>query len=160
MTTQSSYMDQTTLVNRIVADHPNIQFIPAKRLCWVPAKQQILYEIPNTEAGVWGLLHELGHAKLGHAAFQTDMDLITKEAQAWNAAVTLAERYDIAIPRDYIEGCLDTYRDWLHRRSTCPVCCINGLQSNAEAYVCLNCGTKWLVTRSRFCRPYRRQYKA
>lgn len=149
-------MDQATLVRKLRIDYPSLEFIPAKRLCWSPRKQQVFYQVANDNPGVWGLLHELGHAELGHVSYETDVELVSKEAQAWKAATIIGQRYHITIEREHIENCLDTYRDWLHRRSTCPTCGVNSLQKAPTLYICVNCHATWLVTHSKFCRPYRR----
>jgi hypothetical protein len=53
---------------------------------------------------------------------------------------------------------LDTYRDWLYKRSICPTCTAKCLQQGDFVhYRCFNCHTTWRVTASRFCRAYRRQ---
>jgi predicted RNA-binding Zn-ribbon protein involved in translation (DUF1610 family) len=60
-----------------------------------------------------------------------------------------------ALNPDHIQDCLDTYRDWLHRRSRCPTCGMHVLQDKSNSYKCFNCGTSWQVSGRRFARPYR-----
>jgi hypothetical protein len=60
----------------------------------------------------------------------------------------------VIIDEEHIQNCLDTYRDWLHKRSTCPRCDSHGLQTS-EQYKCYNCRAVWRVGNERFCRAYR-----
>ena len=139
------------LVSRLRREYPDFVFTEGTIHCWSPKGQQIFYTADSPA----GLLHEVAHARLGHQTYSSDMELIRKELEAWKEAMSLAELYDIAIDREYIEDCLDTYRDWLHKRSTCPTCLNNGLQQDSRHYICPNCGHAWHVSSARFCRPYR-----
>jgi len=143
------------LIEALKADHPKLTFIVGTHLCWSPGKQEIHYEPSGKTESVYGVLHEMGHARLGHSTYSTDVDLLNKEVLAWEEALQLAVKYGIQLSEAHIQDCLDTYRDWLHKRSTCPKCGINGLQSAPQQYDCPNCGQKWQVTDARFYRPYR-----
>lgn len=135
---------------------PALKFVQSEVASWSPRQQQVSYVVTKEEGqDMWSLLHELGHALLGHESYQTDANLLQKEAEAWERALELAGIYQITINPEHIENCLDTYRDWLHRRSTCPDCSSHGLQLNKSLYSCLNCQTRWQVSNARFCRPYR-----
>jgi hypothetical protein len=142
------------LINKLRGDFPEITFITGSPASWSLPKQQIIYD-PDEEYGTWTLLHELGHAQLQHASYESDALLLQKETAAWDQAILLATHYGEKIENEYIQLCLDTYRDWLHRRSTCPDCGNHGLQSTQELYSCPNCQTTWKVSLERFCRPYR-----
>jgi len=139
------------LVKRLRQDYPDFIFTAGTTHCWSPKGQEIFYT-PDNPAG---LLHELAHARLKHRTYRSDMELLRKELAAWEEAQALGQQYDIALDRDYVEDCLDTYRDWLHKRSTCPTCGSTGLQQG-DAYVCPNCCVSWQVTTARLRRPYRR----
>lgn len=74
------------------------------------------------------------------------------ERDAWQYAKdTLGQTYDQAILDDTVEDALDSYRDWLHARSTCPACQATGIQTKKEEYKCLACRTKWRVNEARIC---------
>lgn len=152
---QKAYMEK--LINRLKADHPDFFFVEGSLLCWSPKQKQIFYNPNGGGRGVWGVLHEIGHARLGHSSYASDVELVHKEVLAWQEAQLLARDYDIALDDEYIQDCLDTYRDWLHKRSTCPECAAKGLQTTRERYECINCHKEWGVSSSRFCRPYRVQ---
>lgn len=145
------------LLNSLRKDFSAYRFKAAKSAYWSPKEQTIFYKEQLTEdRDIWALLHELGHAELQHATFLTDFELLKMEVQAWDKAKEIALRFDILISGDHIDNCLDSYRDWLHKRSTCPSCGIRTLQINTREYLCINCRTKWRVAPSRFCRVYRR----
>jgi len=143
------------LVSRLQQDYPELSFIAGDAACWSPRDSHVYY-ILDDHAGVAGLLHELAHALLGHTAYASDLDLLKKEVAAWEKAISLAELYGLQLDGNHIQDCLDSYRDWVHRRSKCPTCRVNGLQTTIERYSCLNCGHHWRVSTSRLCRPYRR----
>lgn len=146
------------LLFKVRADFPALTITPGERFSWSPKNREIIYKKGslNDTANQWALLHELGHATLGHNTYKSDFELLQLEVAAWEEAVVLAKKYQLFIDEDHIQDCLDTYRDWLHRRSTCPTCGNRSLQENAQEYACFNCGCRWHVTASRFCRPYRR----
>jgi len=146
-------MDQ--LIRKLQADYPAYRFIVGEGLCWSPANGQILYRLDDSEAAISGVLHELAHAVLGHQDYCSDIDLLQKEVAAWQQAITLASLYKQSIDPNHAQDCLDTYRDWLHKRSTCPICQICGVQQKSTQYTCINCGQAWRVSSSRFCRAYR-----
>ena len=135
--------------------YPAFVFTESTNAFWSPRDKTVHYTTgePHSEAG---LLHELAHAILGHTTYTSDLDLLHKEIAAWEQAHSLAKQYDVPINADHTQDCLDTYRDWLHKRSMCPSCRTNGLQTDIQVYNCLNCGHTWHVSSSRFCRPYRR----
>lgn len=136
---------------------PEVKLREADAFFWSPNNQTVSYntEEIGTDAGAWALLHETAHAVLGHTGYQSDIELLMLEVEAWQEAKTIASKLGITIDEEHIQDCLDTYRDWLHQRSTCPVCGVVCLQANPRSYHCHNCHNDWLVSASRFCRPYR-----
>lgn len=144
------------MIQAVIADHPQFGFVAADTLRWSPSTQTIYYtKSDQSPHALVGLLHELGHATLGHEAFQSDIQLIQMERAAWECAQVLAKRYGIEIESEHIEDCLDTYRDWLKKRSTCPMCANVSLQTNPTTYQCFNCSSTWTVSRSQACRIQR-----
>jgi len=146
------------LLPKLTADFPGITFRTGATFRWSSKDKRIVYraDFSKEPAGLWSLLHEVGHAKLDHSTYQSDFELLQMEVAAWEAARELAQTYGHQIDPDHIQDCLDTYRDWLHRRSTCPTCGVRSLQETARQYACFNCDTRWNVSASRFCRPYRK----
>jgi hypothetical protein len=146
------------LLSKLQNDHPQLNFRSGELFSWSPKDQTVIYPTDvNQEANpVWSLLHEVGHGLLGHHSYSTDFELVKLEAAAWQRATQLASHYGYQIDGEHIQDCLDTYRDWLHQRSTCPKCLTTCLQRNMTTYCCYNCNAQWRVSRAKICRPYRR----
>lgn len=145
------------ILKRLATLAPQVHFKAGDVFFWSPAKQLITYrpEALAEPVGHWALLHELAHALLGHTHYRSDLELLLLEVAAWDKARALGRQLDLEIDDEHIQDCLDTYRDWLHQRSTCPTCGAVSLQQSSRQYRCFNCSTTWQVSASRFCRPYR-----
>ncbi len=85
------------------------------------------------------LLHELGHATSGHYDFTTDIERLKMEREAWEKAHEYCSFYGVEYDEDFVEGELDSYRDWLHQRSKCPNCGQTRYQAQDGRYVCPFC---------------------
>jgi hypothetical protein len=144
-------------LKRLQKLHPDLTFKAGKQFCWSPETHEIFYKIEaKGNTAIWSLLHETGHALLLHNSYQADFQLVKLEVAAWEKAKVLAAQVDVKIDEDHIQDCLDTYRDWLYKRSICPSCKSKCLQQDDFLhYRCFNCRTTWRVTPSRFCRAYR-----
>lgn len=143
------------LLKVLEKDFPKLAFKPSDDFYWSPKEQSVYYANSERQSDIWSLLHETSHGILNHQTFVTDFELLQIELAAWENAKELAAKYNICIDTNHIEDCLDTYRDWLHKRSLCPTCGIKSLQESASTYRCLNCNTGWRVSANRHCRPYR-----
>jgi predicted RNA-binding Zn-ribbon protein involved in translation (DUF1610 family) len=154
--TTTSSKTSKGFIGRIIKDYPKFNFVPGPQEHWSPKTNTITYSQsePLTELR-YGLLHELAHALLGHNAYSSDFELLKLESEAWELATKIGKKYNIRLNPDHIQDCLDTYRDWLHRRSRCPTCGMHVLQDKSNSYKCFNCGTSWQVSGRRFARPYR-----
>lgn len=146
------------LIDTLAAKFPKLRFTPGQQFYWSPETGEIFFEAAaRGRQATWSLLHETGHALLKHKSYQADFELLRLEIAAWERARQLAEDLGITINEDHIQNSLDTYRDWLHKRSICPNCSTKCLQqSDFVHYRCFNCHTVWKVTANRFCRAYRR----
>jgi len=145
------------LLKILQANHPQVQYTPGNRFLWSPETNEVFYKLDGAEErDRWALLHETGHALLGHQSYSSDIKLLKMEIEAWEKARELAQQVAITIDEDHIQDCLDTYRDWLNARALCPSCTTRSLQqAGTKTYRCHNCHTSWNVTPSRFTRPYR-----
>lgn len=152
------------LVAKLSASHPHLKFMAGESFYWSPETNEVFYDQNRADdtTGSWSLLHETSHALLRHSSYDADIELLHLEVAAWAHAAAIASQYGVAIDDDYIQDCLDTYRDWLYRRSLCPGCGTQCLQMDTSShYRCYNCHTRWHVSPSRFCRAYRRaEHKA
>jgi hypothetical protein len=155
MNSRSKPMD--TLLDQLSTRFSGLSFVAGKQFCWSPETQEIFYKSgAGGEHASWSLLHETGHALLGHTSYHADFELVLLEVAAWGKARELATDLGVSIDEDHIQDCLDTYRDWLYKRSICPSCSTKSIQQNDFShYRCFNCRTTWGVTASRFCRSYR-----
>lgn len=149
------------ILNKLKKDFPALQFEAGDRFAWSPDSKKVVFKTTSSEdeVDIWSLLHEVGHALLGHTTYKSDFSLLQLEVEAWQKAKELGARYNHEIDPEHVEDCLDTYRDWLYKRSLCPVCSTSSLQSDERTYKCFNCGTQWHVSKSRLCRPYRLKHK-
>lgn len=145
-------MDLTNWLPRVKQAFPAITFELGTDFRWSPYYQTVYVgEIAN-ERDVITLLHEIGHALAKHSNYERDITLLTLEREAWTIASTqIAPLFEISIDDELIEEALDSYRDWLHARSTCPECSQNGVQTDEKTYKCLVCSTIWRVNDARRC---------
>lgn len=141
----------SSLLMQLKADYPDITFSEGDDFLWSPPEKTIYYNPSDPQAGPL-LLHELAHATLGHSSYHRDIELIAIERAAWDEAkANLEPTYSVIIDEDLAEETLDTYRDWLHSRSTCPHCSATGLQTKQKEYTCLACQHHWRVNEARIC---------
>ena len=155
--TTTSSKTYKVLVDKVRADFPQFSFKEGLQEHWSPKTNTVTYEAGKSgQKAAYGLLHELAHALLGHYNYKSDFELLKLESLAWQKAAQIAQNYGLSISDDHIQNCLDTYRDWLHRRSKCPTCGVHTLQKDPRSYQCYNCGTSWQVSAGRFARSYRR----
>lgn len=147
------------MVDQILADYTQFSFNASDQFMWSPMTATIHFDRNNLDhvSGVWSLMHELGHALLSHQGYEHDIDLIKLERAAWDKAVELSQHYQIEINEDHVENCMDSYRDWLKSRSTCPDCDNVSLQTETATYRCFNCGCSWQVSASPICQVQRRK---
>lgn len=159
MDATNSLQTASLIISQLRKDYPNIRFVEADSTSWSAQNSIISYSAKSDNSLIASLLHELGHAIADHKNYSNDYELLKMESEAWVIAKKLSKKYNFEINNDHIEDCLDTYRDWLHKRSSCPKCATTGIQVDKQTYKCLNCYANWKVGSSRFCRAYRKQIK-
>jgi ribosomal protein L37AE/L43A len=148
-------MKTKPLAVQLESDFPKFKFKKSDLAYWSPTFETVFYTDDDGK-----LLHELGHALLGHTDFVQDIELIHLERDAWEKARELAADYGVKISDDLVETALDDYRDWLHARSLCPTCNQTGLQRREDLiYYCLNCQAHWTANDARTCGLKRRLIK-
>lgn len=140
---------------------PELRFTAGLQFSWSPENSEIIYKLgASGQQATWSLLHETGHALLEHQTYGADFELLQLEVAAWEKAKHIAEELGIKIDEDHVQDSLDTYRDWLYKRSICPECNTKCLQQDdTNTYRCHNCHATWQVTASRFGRSYRSQQR-
>lgn len=149
-------MDATTtrsiasLLAKLKVNYPNFAFTASDEFRWSPKEKTIFYDSSSDNALF--LLHELSHAILGHDQYTRDIELVELERSAWDyAEKRLCKPYLIPMDSEVVEDSLDTYRDWLHSRSTCPACQSTGIETKKYEYRCIACATTWRVNDARVC---------
>jgi ribosomal protein L37AE/L43A len=141
-----------SILKKLKSDNPTIDFQPSDDYLWSPNNQTVYYSDKSSDKdGYAYLLHELSHGLLEHTDYDRDVTLIAMERAAWDKAQELASKYDLKIGDELIESNLDSYRDWMHSRSTCPNCDATGLQIKKLVYNCPACGHNWRVNEARVC---------
>lgn len=137
-------MEFEELLVRLKADHPELNFRVGAKFLYRPWRT-IYYEQflrggqEDEQKYCLQLLHEVGHALLRHFDYVTDLERIKIERSAWDKAQQLCDIYNIAYDEDFVEEELDTYRDWLQRRSVCPECGLVRYQDKRGGYHCPRC---------------------
>lgn len=144
-------------IKDVSALFPEFSFAEHEVFHWSPSKNCVFYnpELLKQPQGMYQLLHEISHALLGHTHFGSGVELLRMETDAWEKAKQLATENNIAIDNQHIERCLDSYRDWLHMRSTCPNCQNIAAEVENNTYHCFNCFQKWTVPKNQRSRYYR-----
>jgi predicted RecB family nuclease len=139
------------LLDKLTASHPGYTFSSGDHFRWAPSSLEITYD-PADKHVKEHTLHELAHALLDHNDYDRDIQLITMERDAWQyAKEMLGPEYKVIITDTTIQNSLDTYRDWLHARSTCPNCHATGMQHKKQHYRCVACQHTWRVNDARVC---------
>lgn len=149
-----------SVYRQIAQDFPSIQFVNGSDFFWSSDIHSITHPAIDSLEDLYHLLHEIGHARLGHSHYPSDADLVNMEYSAWEYAVnTLSPLYNLGlnIEDEVVTSALDSYRQWLHNRSVCPNCQAIGVQESTDNYLCLVCRQKWRVNEARSCQL--RRYK-
>jgi len=149
----------TSSAKSIINDFPGVTFKSGARFVWSPTDRTVYYEENRltSQEGAVTLLHEISHSLLNHFSFKSDLELLQMEVAAWSKARDLASKYEIPLEEDYIDDCIESYRQWLYKRSMCVECGTNSLQDEQGVYHCHVCGLQWLVPKSQLCRVQRRK---
>lgn len=133
----------SSLAQKLAHKYPLLTFAPATVAHWSSLDNTVYYNSDEQHAD-WVLLHETAHGLLGHRDYMRDIKLLAVEREAWHyAATVLAPQFDITVDSDFIETQIDTYRDWLHAKSTCPTCQSTGYETSQQHYSCVHCGAAW-----------------
>lgn len=140
-----------SIIEQIKNDYPEFKFEYSDSFSWSHEKSTIYYNEKSISNDWPFLLHELAHGLLNHSDYSHAIDLMQIERDAWDYARILSRDHDLEISEELIEQSLDTYREWLHKRSSCPECAAVGLESEHNHYFCLECQLNWIVNDARSC---------
>ena len=122
---------------KLIKNFPEFRFKKGDKFAFRPPRTIIFG--PEEPFDELLALHEISHAILKHKDFKTDAKRLKMEMEAWEKAKELASLYEVEINDDLIQGELDTYRDWLHKKSRCPKCGLTRFQTPDSQYHCPSC---------------------
>jgi hypothetical protein len=78
-------MDMQKLLSELQTKHPGLRFTPGEQFCWSPETNEIFYKKgARGQNARWSLLHETGHALLGHKNY----DVFNNQISCTTAALT------------------------------------------------------------------------
>ena len=121
----------------IISAFPDLHFRSGRKFAYHPPKTVVVG--PPEPHSELLLLHEVSHAIMHHSTYQTDVERLRIESEAWDKARTLASSLNIPFLDDFAEENLDSYRNWLHSRSLCKSCGITRYQTPDGRYHCPKC---------------------
>lgn len=148
--------EPNNLLAKLRQDYPDLRFLMGKKFTFRPPRTIIAPDFAQISQNSvadqnetcstieqkfysLSLLHELGHAVLGHRDFATDIERIKMERAAWEQAREFCKYYGVEYDEDFVEEELDSYRDWLHQRSKCSQCAQTRFQGADGEYHCPFC---------------------
>ncbi len=135
---QNGYDEEVTeFFERVISDFSDYRFKFGRKFAYRPPRTIMIG--PSEPFSELLFLHELGHAVLKHKDFRMDVIRLKMENSAWEEAKKLALKYGIKVDEDLIQDELDTYRDWLHKKSRCPDCGLTRFQTPDGQYHCPRC---------------------
>ena len=137
---------------------PQYTFVAGSFFMWLPRKASITYDPKRlkTNSGRIGLLHEIGHAQLGHLSYpKFDMALLAMEMDAWDFVRARAADYKLHVDERHISSCIASYDYWISKSATCPDCDNFSLQRDRSNFACFACGAVWRVNDNKMRRVKR-----
>lgn len=126
-----------TFLQRLKSDFPELTFKEGRRFSFRYPKT-VCFDAED-KRGELLILHELGHALLRHRGFRTEAERLKMEQEAWGQARELAVRYGVEFDEGLAQTELDTYREWLDKKSCCPRCGLTRYQTADGEYRCPRC---------------------
>lgn len=129
----------TNLLEKLRDDYPDLRFIDGAKFAFRPPRTIVFNSSEEGRHVSLLLLHELGHALSSHVNFDTDVERLKMEREAWEKARELAISYGVEFDDEFVEQELDTYRDWLDHKSRCPKCRLTRYQTPDGVYHCPRC---------------------
>lgn len=137
-----------SFLNLIISSYPNFTFLSGKKFKFRP-KKTIYYispeiferEIPKDSLETFPLLlcHELAHASLGHFSYSTNLERLKIESEAWEETKNLCKKFNLPFSEELAELELNTYRNWLEKKSLCKICGMTRFETKNEGYLCPRC---------------------
>lgn len=132
----------------LITKYQQYTFLPASFFSYDASEEVINYDPIrlNKPNGKISLLHEISHCELGHFNYQYDIELLMMEVDAWHYTKKLADQHGIGLDESYIQDCIDSYKDWVELRGTCPRCNNYCFEQSKNLYSCFVCSSMWQVS--------------
>lgn len=135
---------QGEFLEELMRLYPQFAFREGRRFKYRPPKTIYVAYVDENFALL--TLHELGHGLCKHKDYNTHIERLKIEREAWECARAVflkhpewAEKYHFDFDDDFVEAQLDTYRDWLHQKSICKKCGLSCFQTPDGRYHCPRC---------------------
>ena len=126
------------LINTLESDYPHLTFKTGPKFAFKAPKT--ITTGPPHQFSALLTLHELAHAILKHKNYSLDIQRLKMERDAWSyVQSTLCPQYSIPFDEDFAQNQLDTYRDWLHKKSLCKTHHVTRYQDPTGTYHCPLC---------------------
>ena len=117
--------------------YPELIFKPGRKFLFRPPRT--INYLQDNENFRLLLLHELAHALLGHSSYQTSLQRLKLERDAWARTRQLCAKHHVPFSESLAEAELNTYRDWHHQKTLCKTCGVSCLELNAKSLYCPFC---------------------
>lgn len=150
----------SSVFSQVTSDCSDLNFAPGDSFYWRPEDNTVYHPEITNSSDLYLLLHEIGHARSAHTGYDSSIHLLDMEREAWDHTISvLVPTYGLSIDdaKEISEDALDSYRDWIHKRSTCPTCNAIGIEVSKNRYKCLICDQQWQANEARNCQL--RRYK-
>ena len=133
-----------TFLQKIKSDFPKFRFVAGARFSFRPPRTIVVPDEEDEARDDSGdtsllLLHEMGHAIMGHRDFKTEVGRLKMEVEAWEKARELCDKYGVVFDEELVETELDSYRNYLHQKSRCPLCGLTRFQTPDGEFYCPKC---------------------
>ena len=128
------------IVKQLKKDYPDFRFIDGARFSFKPPKTIVIGPYEGEKTPML-LFHELGHALSKKYSYKLGIERLKIESIAWQTGKKAYQNYS-NLPlwdNDFVEDNLDTYRDWLHQKSTCKTCGLTMYQDVNNSWRCPYC---------------------
>lgn len=132
-----SLEENKIFVQELKKIYPNVIFRSGSRFRFHPPKT--IYYVSSAENFKLLILHELGHALINKNDYKTDIERLKIEQKAWTKAKEITISLNLDFDESFAEQKLDSYRDWLHKKSTCKKCGLTRFETPDGVYHCPHC---------------------
>ena len=132
--------EDASFLSLVKSSYPDFSFRPGKKFLFRP-KRSIFYQTSLAPGENFRLLllHELSHALLGHFSYDTALSRLKIERDAWAKTRLLCKEFSVPFDASFAEDNLDTYRNWVHKKTLCPTCQHTCLELDGERLFCPFC---------------------